>query len=322
MHDQNHQTWVGRGPWRMAIAAVAVLLAVHAAPVLAQDAEETLDEQALPRDAIVGEAGYAWQGKADIDGGGEVGANRFDVGMLGRWDPLDRLRWVNSGFFSINDYNFDGGGFAAGDPWGTILTLRLASTLRWALNDQWGVFGGGVFIFSSETSANWGDSFSGGGQAGFDFRPSKTLYVAIGAAVITQIEDDARITPAIILNWQPAEQWAVRVGSVPASGGAAAAGEVAYRIADPIEIGFGLLYNQRRFRLNDSGPVRDGVGEDNTMPLRFRVGWNITPDIGLHLLAGAAFAGEVRIDDSNGNELNKQNYDPAPYLGLRFVGGF
>jgi hypothetical protein len=109
---------------------------------------------------------------------------------------------------------------------------------------------------------------------------------------------------------------------VPASGGAAAAGEVAYRIAEPVEIGLGLLYNQRRFRLDDSGPVPDGVGEDNTLPVRLRLGWNITPQVGLHLLAGAALGGEVRIDDRYGNELDKQNYDPAPYIGARFVGGF
>ena len=322
MENQNDRIDLRRRGRRLAIVALSALLGLQALPALAQDAEETLDEESLPRSAVVGEAGYAWQGKADIDGGGDVAVNRFDVGLLGRIDPLDRLRWTNVFFFSINDYNFDGGGFASGDPWDTILTMRLASTLRWAINEQWGVFGGGVFIFSPETGANWGDSFSGGGQAGVDFRPRKNLFVSIGLAVISQIEDDARLTPAIILNWEPYDRWAVRVGSVPASGGAAAAGEVAYQIAEPVEIGLGLLYNQRRFRLDDSGPVPDGVGEDNTMPVRLRLGWNITPQIGLHLLAGAAFGGEVRIDDQYGNELNKQNYDPAPYLGARFVGGF
>jgi hypothetical protein len=46
---------------------------------------------------------------------------------------------------------------------------------------------------------------------------------------------------------------------------------VAYRVAEPLEIGLGALFNQRRFRLDDSGPARDGVGEDTTMPLRARL---------------------------------------------------
>ena len=71
--------------------------------------------------------------------------------------------------------------------------------------------------------------------------------------------------------------FAVRVGAVPAGGGAAAAGEVAYRVAETVEVGLGLLYNQRRFRLDDSGPALDGVGEDNNLPLRLRLGWDVTP---------------------------------------------
>jgi hypothetical protein len=305
------------GGW---LAAAALILA-SALPAWGQDQEETLGEQDQPRSGVVGEAGYAWQGTSDIDGGGDVSVNRFDVGLLGRFDPLQRIRSTSTFFFSVNNYDFGGGGFASGDPWNTILTMRLTTQLRYALTDQWGVSVGGVFIFSPESGANWGDSFSGGGMAAVDFAARKNLFVSLGAAVLSQIEDDARVVPTVILNWKPYDQWAVRVGAVPASGGAAAAGEVAYRITEPIELALGLVYNQRRFRLDGSGPVPNGVGEDNTMPLRLRLGWDITPQIALHLLAGAAFAGELRIDNSRGNELNKQNYDPAPYLGLRFVGG-
>ncbi len=301
----------------IAIAAMAVVLLIPFAPVLAQDAEETLDEESVPQAGIVGEAGYAYQGEADIDGGGNLTVNRFDVGLLGRFAPMDRLQSTSTVFFSVNDYDFGGGGFAAGDPWNTILTMRMLTRLRYALSTEWGISGGGVFIFSPESGANWGDSFSGGGLLAFDYTHSKTLFVSLGVAVISQIEDDARFTPSIILNWLPYQDWKVRVGSVPASGGAAAAGEVAYQVAEPVEIGLGLLYNQRRFRLNNGG-----VGEDNNLPLRLRLGWDITRDISLNLLAGVALAGEVRIDDRYGNQLNKQNYDPAPYIGARFVGGF
>jgi hypothetical protein len=311
-----------RPPGWIAVATVALVLLLPGALALAQDVEETLDEEARPRDKVVGQAGYAYQGKADIDGGGDLKVHRFDVGLLGRADLLERLRWTNTFFFSVNDYDFGGGGFSTGDPWETILTMRLVTKLRYQLSERWGVFGGGVFMVSPETGADWGDSFSGGGLAGVDFRPSKTFYVSFGVAAISQIEDDARVTPMVSLNWLPSERWAVRLGAVPASGGAAAAGEVAYRVAEPVELGLGLLYNQRRFRLDDSGPAPDGVGEDNNLPLRLRLGWDITPRIALHFLGGVALGGEVRLEDRNGNRINKQDYDPAPYIGLRFVGGF
>jgi hypothetical protein len=304
------------------IAAIALVLLLPGALALAQDVEETLDEEARPEAKVVGQAGYAYQGKADIDGGGDLKVHRFDVGLLGRANLLERLRWTNTFFFSVNDYDFGGGGFSTGDPWETILTMRLVTKLKYQLSERWGVFGGGVFMFSPETAANWGDSFSGGGLVGVDYRHSKTLFVSLGVAAISQIEDDARVTPSVSLNWLPYERWAVRVGAVPASGGAAVASEVAYRVTEPVEIGLGLLYNQRRFRLDDSGPAPEGVGEDNNLPLRLRLGWDITPKIALHFLGGVALGGEVQLEDRNGNRINKQDYDPAPYIGLRFVGGF
>jgi hypothetical protein len=307
---------------RIVIAIVALVLWLPVSWALAQDAEETLDEEALPQGRVVGQAGYAYQGEADIDGGGTLRVHRFDVGLLGRADLLERWRWTNTFFFSVNDYDFGGGGFSTGDPWETVLTMRLVSKLKYQLSDQWGVFGGGLFISAAETGADWGDSFSGGGLVGVDFRRSKSLSVSLGVAVITQLADDARLTPMVSLNWLPSERWAVRLGAVPASGGAAAAGEVAYRVARPVELGLGLLYNQRRFRLDDSGSAPDGVGEDNNLPLRLRLGWDITPHVALHFLGGVALGGEVRLDDRNGNRLNKQDYDPAPYIGLRFEGGF
>jgi hypothetical protein len=172
---------------------------------------------------------------------GDIEVHRFDVGLLGRADLLERLRWTNTFFFSVNDYDFGGGGFSTGDPWETILTMRLVTKLRYHHSGRWGVFGGGVFMFSPETGADWGDSFSGGGLLGVDFRPSKTLFVSLGVSAFSQIEDDARVTLLVSLNWLPYERWAVRVGAVPASGGAAAAGEVAYRVTEPVQIGHGLL---------------------------------------------------------------------------------
>jgi hypothetical protein len=95
---------------------------------------------------------------------------------------------------------------------------------------------------------------------------------------------------------------------------------VAFRVVPPVEIGLGVLFNQQRFRLDDSNPAPDGVGEDSVMPVRLRVGWDATPHISLHVLGGAALAGEVELEDRSGDRLRREDYDPAPYVGVRFVG--
>jgi hypothetical protein len=83
----------------IAVATVALVLLLPGALALAQDAEETLDEETRPPDRVVGQAGYAYRGQADIDGGGDLKVHRFDVGLLGRADLLERLRWTNTFFF-------------------------------------------------------------------------------------------------------------------------------------------------------------------------------------------------------------------------------
>src|SRR5215470_10300106 len=275
---------------RLLLAAAALVLAQPLAVARGQESDELIDADefaatgALPSVTFLGEGGFVYQGNADIDGGGHFQVYRYDLGAAGRIDLAEHLHWGNSFFFGANDYDFDGGGFSRGRPWNTILNMRMGTKLIYDINQQWGIAAGGVFIFSPETGANWGDSITGGGLLEAQYRHSQTLFASLGVAIITQIEDEATATPSVGVNWLPAEDWTVRVGSVPASGGAAAGGEVAYRPIDPLVLGFGIVYQQRRFRLDSSRPARNGVGEDNSMPVRVRLGWNITQNISLNAL--------------------------------------
>jgi hypothetical protein len=298
----------------------AMLVLTVAVPVAAQEADEITEEVSGPPVIRLGEGGFIYQSEADIDGGGSVEVLRFDAGLLGTFKLSERWRWRNAFFLGIHDYDFDDVGARPGEPWNAILNTRLGSALTYALNDTWGLSAGGVFILTPETDADWGDSFTGGGTLGVEYRHSDTLFASVGIAVISQIEDDAEVMPMIGVNWRPDRQWAVRVGAVPASGGAVAAGEVAYRLLEPLELGFGGVYHQRRFRLDDSGVAPEGVGEDNNLPVRLRLGWDITQTIAVNVLGGVVLGGEVELEDRHGNRLRKDDYDPAAYVGLRLQG--
>jgi len=295
----------------------------------AQETEELFEVQdpeatEVSQFRFIGQGGLIYQGEADIDGagGGEMQVSRFDAGIGTQTQLSDRLRWNNTLFFGINDYDFDGGGFSAGDPWETILETRFGTQLVYPIDDQWAVRGGGLVMLSREFEADWGDSFTGGGTLGVDYRHSDSLFVSLGLGVISQIEDDVTAVPMVAVQWLPADQWALRVGALPVNGGALAGVEVAYELSDQWELGLGLLYRKDRFRLDDSGPAPDGVGEEQYLPLRVRAAWSFHPRMTLHFIAGMALGGELKLEDQNGNTLREEDYDPAAYLGARVVGRF
>jgi hypothetical protein len=295
----------------------------------AQDVEEVLEieyPQSIGRSALryIAQGGFIYQGKADIDGpgGGSMQVNRFDAGIGTQTQLSDRLRWNNTLFFGINDYDFSGDGFSQGNPWETILDSRFGTQLVYPMNEQWGIRGGGLVMLSREFDADWGDSLTGGGTFGVDYRHSESLFVGVGFGVVSQIEDDVTAIPMVAVQWLSADQWAVRLGAVPVGGGALAGAEVAYQLAEQWEVGFGLSYRRIRFRLDDSGPAPNGVGEDQFLPLRMRVAWGFHPQITLHFIAGMAVGGRLKLEDEKGNHLRKEDYDPAAYLGMRAVGRF
>src|SRR5262245_12453791 len=285
----------GRAGVRIPLAAAALVLTLLPSPVLGQELDEVLEEAdvpVFPKAKLVTEAGYSWQGDADIkDGGtgtgGEVQVQRFDLGFATDTGLTESLEWNNSFFFGLGDYSFSDGGlgaFASPGPWDDILNMRLGSGLSYALSEHWGIAAGGVLIFSPETGANWGDSITGGGTVTAEYRAGDTLFMSLGLGVISQLEDDVEFWPAAGLNWLPHPKWAIRLGSVPASGGIGTGGEVAYRVVESLEVGVGGLYNQRRFRLDGSGVTRDGVGEDNSVPVRLRIGWDVFPHVSVNAM--------------------------------------
>jgi hypothetical protein len=59
----------------------------------------------------------------------------------------------------------------------------------------------------------------------------------------------------------------------------------------------------------------------STTACRFVCDWHITRNVSLNLLGGVAVAGEIRLEDRNGNRPSRDDYDPAPYVGVRLLGG-
>jgi len=85
--------------------------------------------------------------------------------------------------------------------------------------------------------------------------------------------------------------------------------------------GVGASYRVLRFRLSDTGPVSNGVGQESGVPVFLRVTRNFTDQMALHLYGGGVAGGKLRVENSSGNKLREKDFDP-PLFGTTFIGRF
>ncbi len=261
----------------------------------------------------------AYRTEADIDGGGDFSEGRFSVMGLG----IIKLneQWTVNPVFSYRLSLYD---FSGTDPWDDIHTLRTTPLVQYNLDDHWTIFGGPSVGFSAESDADIGNAFTFGAVVGVRYKISPNVTIGGGLGVFSQIEDDATILPLFTLNWQIADQLNLRAGfsEVAAAGGLGA--ELEWKFDEHWSVGAGAQLQTKRFRLSDDSgaPVRDGVGEDTSVPIYGKVTWHASKHASVELVAGVAVGGEVRLEDDDGHKIAEEDYDPAGLFGIRALFSF
>ena len=258
---------------------------------------------------------FIHQFESNIDGGGSFKVNRFYVQPRVDW-LVDRRLSVSAGIgYSFDGYDFSGfNGLVGLDPWDDVHTLRLSGMVRWMPDDKWTVFAAPTIRFAAENGASFSDGLHGGGFVGFSYKISDSLTLGPGFGALTQIEDDVSVFPVLLLDWQITDDLALRTGR--GLGATQGPGLVlAWEFARHWEFVFGGRYESQRFRLNDTGPVPDGVGEESSFPLYGGFTWAPSRNVNLSIVGGVNFAGSLRLDASDGTTVAKQDYDPAGFFG-------
>jgi hypothetical protein len=260
--------------------------------------------------------GFAHQFRTNIDGGGRFSSSRAgaSVGAMTQITPDFDVRFTFG--YEFDHYSFSGdtgiGGF---DPWGDIHTVGFGVIFGAHMTNEWKIFGGPVFQFSAESGASFSDGFIGGGIIGtsFDFSPDLTLGGGIG--VVSQIERGTRFFPVILVNWRITDQLRLTTETQTGASGDIGA-ELIYDWGGGFETAVGGSYRFRRFRLDDGGLAPEGVGQHSSLPFWLRLGYRFNPHFSVSAYGGVVIAGELRLLDSNGNRIGKEDYDPAGLIGI------
>ncbi len=154
---------------------------------------------------------------------------------------------------------------------------------------------------------------------GASYRFIDTLTHGGGVSLITELEDDVAVLPVFVVNWNFAEGWTLRNSQATLGLGQGGGVEVAWEFADDWELGLGVQYQWRQFRLDDTGTAPNGVGEELSIPLYANATWQISPTAQLSMFAAVAVGGEIEVQNSSGSTISDEDYDPAGLLGARFT---
>lgn len=264
------------------------------------------------------QTGFEFQGDTDLDHNGEFDFWLWHIGGSASSEVAPDLRMNVDADYRLIGYDFSGLGF---DPWEEVHVFSLRPSFRISISDEISLLVGPIFEFSGETSADFGDSLTGGGLFGVGYRFSPDLHLTLGLIVSSEIEDDVYLQPLVMVNWKITDQLKLLVDADGPRGGLA---RLAYTPFEDWTVSLGGGFRRERFRLNHDRPTirRDGVGQEEAAVLFGSVAYAFTEKISLEGYVGGTLDGEFKLDNKRGHRIDKEDYDDAVYGGFRLKVGF
>ena len=210
--------------------------------------------------------------------------------------------------------------FGGRAPWTNVNAPSVAVDLSYVLPSDISIGVTPVIGWGFEAGANTGDALIYGAivSATRVFAPSFVL--GVGAGIVRQI-DETKVFPFLIVHWRIDDHW--RLANPFPAGPAGGAGlELVYAVDDAWEIGFGGAYRSYRFRLKDSGPTPNGVGENRFVPIFARITRNVGTQMRVDFYAGISVGGRLSVDDATGAGVARDDYKTAPAVGITLAHRF
>jgi len=262
-----------------------------------------------------------YQGSADLDRGGDFsvggvvvrGGASYDFGGGTRAGITLNYDYLDYSFSSLNS-------LGGSPPWGIVQRYGATLPFSFDVGDGWSVGAAPSVDWFKENGADSGDSLAWGALVSGTKRFADGNRLGLGVGVFDRIEKTS-VFPFLVVDWRLGGRWRV-INPLPSGPTGPAGLELDYQFDGGWTAGVGAAYRVLRFRLSDSGPTPNGIGEERGVPVFLRVTRKFTDQMALHLYGGAVVAGQLRLENSSGGLLRDDDFDPAPLFGLTFIGRF
>jgi hypothetical protein len=258
------------------------------------------------------------QGNADLEAGGDFRAS----GLILRAGVAGPVGKGNQGGLTFNydftDYRFSSpAGFGGVAPWDDVHRIGLSAPFVIRGTGGWGFLVTPSFDYFMEEGARSSEALSYGAVLAAAKRFDADRQIGFGFGVFDQLEE-VKLFPFIVVDWKLGDRWRL-ANPLPAGPTGGAGLELNYRFDSGWTLGGGAAYRSVRFRLSEDGAVANGIGESRSVAAFLHAGRDLGPNARLGFYAGALFAGELRVENASGDELARQDFDPAPFFGAAFT---
>jgi hypothetical protein len=265
---------------------------------------------------------YGGEGNADLDQGGEVSLTFGGIGLGLSYAPS--RDWSAGVTLSATRYRYDFSGtgpIASLKPWDDVSTTTLALPLFYTFDERWSLFVQPIAQRAGTDDADSGEAGVYGALAAVNYAFTPRQRIGFGAGYFTGLEDDS-VVPLLLVDWQIDENWRL-ANPLPAGPAGGAGLELLRTLGDGWEVGVGAAYRSLRFRLDETlAAAPNGIGEYSATLAFLRLTHNFSRDLSLDFYAGAAFGGEIKLIDANGNDLRTDDLSTAPMLAISLTGRF
>ncbi len=260
-------------------------------------------------------------GGADIDGGGDYSVASAIV-RAGVQRSFGGANLAGVTFnYDYSDYSFSSpAAFGGAAPWNVVRRYGVAVPMVFGVSDRWVLGVIPSLDWFRENGADQGESLSWGGVLSATRFFDGGNRLGLGVGVFQRLEKTS-VFPLLLVDWKLGDRWRL-VNPLPAGPTGPAGLELDYRLDGGWNVGLGAAWRTVRFRLSEAGPVANGIGEERGFPVFLRARRSFGQGMALHLYAGVVTAGQLRVEDPDGNGLREVDVDPAPLLGLTFSARF
>ncbi|NPV04568.1 MAG: hypothetical protein HPY67_07540 [Syntrophaceae bacterium] len=303
-----------RALW-IALACAALIAALLPSVAFAQPADAGRTSVSLSVTPV-------YQFESDFDRGGRFSVQRYGFSVDTSTPLTNTLRAGISVGYDFEKFDFSGTtAFAGPEPWSDIHRFSVGLPVHWRTSESWSVFVSPQIEWYGESGVDdWADALGYGAVFAVSYRFGPGLTVGVGAGVFYRGEE-TRGFPYLAVDWRITDN--LRLTNPFRTSPSGPAGlELAWRLADQWEVAAGGAYRSFRFRLDSSGVAPNGIGELDQTVGYARLTYRMGKDLKLDLYGGAAFNGQMKIADRNGNELGSDDFETAPILALSLTWTF